>query len=59
MLDFIVLGLVPGTSIQLTFGDVVRLACIVAMVAIIAYWLITYKHRHQTSLLDRIRQIAL
>ncbi len=43
MLQFIVLGIVPGTSIQLTFTDI--LLCGLIVVAIPALWFYSLEHR--------------
>lgn len=37
MWDFIVLGLVPGTSLQLAFDDVIRLSAILVLLIILGW----------------------
>ncbi len=52
MLQFIVLGQIPGTSLQLDFNDVLRLAGIFLLVIILSIELNRFKfHRRQRQLL--------
>lgn len=58
MLDFIVLGLVPGTNLQLAFEDVMRLIVLVVLLVVVSWEAYRYKHR-KVSIANRIDQIAL
>jgi|GEM_PF-4963403 ABC-type nickel/cobalt efflux system permease component RcnA len=46
MLNFIVLGIVPGTSIQLTFSDVIMLLAAMGLVLLCAYYA-SYRYRQR------------
>lgn len=58
MLEFIVLGEIPGTSIQISFWQFVELA---ALTAVLIIW--RFEHRHtktiRKSLQDVINRLAL
>lgn len=58
MLEFIVLGEIPGTSIQISFWQFVELA---ALIAVLFIW--RFEHRHtkaiRKSLQDVINRLAL
>jgi hypothetical protein len=51
MLEFIVLGQVPGTRIQLSFSNVLLLWSI----AILVYWTTTRKPKHRQTVQTEIR----
>ncbi len=49
MLQFIVLGYVPGTSVQLSFTDILLLAGTGLAVACLAFYWIKYQNRRRLS----------
>lgn len=58
MLEFIVLGQIPGTSIQITFSQLIKLSLLVIAGVLISYEL----RRHKISrprLQDIINRLAL
>lgn len=59
MLDFIVLGEIPGTSIQISYSDVLRLALACALMAVLIWELHRYKQHKLTRRYTDSDQIAL
>lgn len=58
MLDFIVLGLVPGTNIQLTFGDVVRLELLCVLIVLLVWRLRHFSMRTALAQLTHTKQVT-
>lgn len=52
MLEFIVLGEIPGTSIQLSFWQFIELTVLFS-----AFTFLWLERRHQRSLRDRLQEI--
>jgi len=50
MMNFIVLGLVPGTGIQLNLNDILRVTAVLLLVLILAIKLRSFKHSPKITL---------
>lgn len=58
MLNFIVLGLIPGTDIQLTFGDVLRIVCTLLLIVVLIKYVLRHKlHNPFLALTRRLTKL--
>lgn len=60
VLEFIVLGEIPGTSIQLTFSQIMQFVGVLVVVALVSWELKLHKIENRPKLLqDIINRLAL
>lgn len=60
MLEFIVLGEIPGTAIQLTFSQIMQFVGVLVVVVLVSWELKLHKINHRPKLLqDIINRLAL
>ena len=59
MMELLVLGLVPGTNVRLTFSDVLRLGGLLGVSLTLLWQLRHYKLRKALTQADKINRLAL